>query len=51
MDAKLQQVLALRRGRSGWTEKTLGAKDFCETRLLPGFRLASRAIFEAGGGE
>jgi Uma2 family endonuclease len=47
VDAKLEQVLILRRGRSQWTEKTLGPADSCETKLLPGFKLACRAIFEA----
>jgi Uma2 family endonuclease len=51
VDAKLHKVLVLRRGRSDWTELTLGPKDACETKLLPGFRLACKAIFEAGGGE
>ena len=39
VDAKLKQVLVLRRGRSQWTEKTLGPADTCETKLLPGFKL------------
>jgi Uma2 family endonuclease len=51
VDAKLEQVLILRRGRSQWTEKTLGAADTCETKLLPGFRLSCRALFEAAGGD
>ncbi|WP_439629181.1 Uma2 family endonuclease [Gemmata sp.] len=49
VDAKLQQVLVLRRGRSQWTEKTLGPADACETKLLPGFKLPCRAVFDAGG--
>lgn len=49
VDAKLQQVLVLRRGRSQWTEKTLGPADACETKLLPGFKLPCQAVFEAGG--
>lgn len=49
VDAKLEQVLVLRRGRSQWTEKTLGPDDFCESKLLPGFRLSCRQIFEAAG--
>lgn len=51
VDAKLQQVLALRRGRSKWTEKTLGPADVCETKLLPGFQLPCRAVFDAAGDE
>jgi hypothetical protein len=50
-DAKLQQVLVLRRGRSKWTEKTLGPADVCETKLLPGFKLPCRAVFDAAGDE
>ncbi len=51
VDAKLAQVLILKRGRSQWTQKTLGPADTCETKLLPGFELSCRAIFEAGGHE
>ena len=47
MDAKLEQVLILRRGRSQWIEKTLGRGDICETKLLPGFKLPCEAIFDA----
>lgn len=47
VDAKLEQVLILRRGRTQWIEKSLGPKDVCETKLLPGFKLPCRAIFEA----
>jgi Uma2 family endonuclease len=46
VDAKLEQVLVLKRGRSKWTEKTLGPADVCETKLLPRFRLPCSAIFE-----
>ena len=49
--AKLKQVLVLKRGRSQWTEKTLGRTDVCETKLLPGFKLPCRAVFEAAGEE
>jgi Uma2 family endonuclease len=51
VDAKLEQVLILRRGKSQWTEKTLGPEDVCETKLLPGFKLACRGVFEAAGEE
>jgi Uma2 family endonuclease len=47
VDAQLGQVLALKRGRSRWTEKTLGPNDVCETKLLPGFRLPCREVFAA----
>jgi Uma2 family endonuclease len=51
VDAKLQQVLVLRRGRSQWTERTLGPTDTCETKLLPGFKLPVKAVFDAAGEE
>jgi Uma2 family endonuclease len=51
VDARLQQVLMLKRGRSRWTEKTLGSEGVCETKLLPGFKLPCLAIFEAAGEE
>jgi hypothetical protein len=49
--AELGQFLVLRRGRSQWTEKTLGPADTAETKLLPGFKLPCAAAFEAGGEE
>jgi hypothetical protein len=49
VDAKLEQVIILRRGRSQWTQKTLGPADVCETKLLPGFGLPCRAIISAAG--
>jgi Uma2 family endonuclease len=49
VDAKMKQVLILKRGRIQWTAKTLGPNDACETKLLPGFKLACRTIFEAAG--
>jgi putative restriction endonuclease len=51
VDAKLKQVLVLRRGRSQWTERTLGPTDTCETKLLPGFKLPVKAVFDAAGEE
>jgi len=51
VDAKLEQVIILRRGRSQWAGKTLGPNDFCETKLLPGFKLSCRKLFEAAGKE
>jgi Uma2 family endonuclease len=51
VDAKLQQVLVLRRGRSQWTEKTLGPADTIETKLLPGFKLPCKTVFDAAGDE
>jgi hypothetical protein len=47
VDAKLQQVVILRRGKSDWIEKSLGPDDTIETKLLPGFQLACQAIFDA----
>src|SRR5438105_23225 len=46
VDAKLAQVLVLKRGRTEWTEKALGPQDVSKTKLLPGFKLPCRAIFE-----
>jgi Uma2 family endonuclease len=51
VDAKLRQLLALRRGRTQWTEKTLAPADACETKLLPGFKLPVKAVFDAAGEE
>ena len=45
VDAKLEQVLVLRRGKSDWIEKTLGPDGTCETKLLPGFKLPCGTIF------
>ena len=39
----------LRRGRSAWTEKTLGPADVCTTKLLPGFTLSCAGVFAAAG--
>lgn len=50
VDAKLEQVLVLKRGRVRWTEKALGPADVCETKLLPGFKLPCLPIFQAGQG-
>ncbi len=47
VDAKLEQVLILRRGKSDWIEKTLGPDGIIETKLLPGFTLPCREIFTA----
>ncbi|MCI0685216.1 MAG: Uma2 family endonuclease [Gemmataceae bacterium] len=44
VDAKLQQVMALRRGRSRWTENTFGPDSALETKLLPGFKLPCRDV-------
>ncbi len=49
VDARREQVVILRRGKADWIEKTLGPADAIETKLLPGFKLACRVIFEAAG--
>jgi hypothetical protein len=48
VDAKLEQVLILKRGKSDWIEKTLGPDGVIETKLLPGFKLPCRAVLDAG---
>ena len=48
VDAKLNQVLILKRSRTQWTERTLGPADTIETKLLPGFKLACGSVFAAG---
>jgi Uma2 family endonuclease len=47
VDAKLNQVLILRRGKSDWIEKMLGPDDVIETKLLPHFALPCQVIFDA----
>lgn len=47
VDAAMGKVTQLRRGKSDWIAKELFADDFLETKLLPGFKLPCRAIFEA----
>jgi Putative restriction endonuclease len=47
VDAAKEKALILRRGRSDWTEKELFRNDVCETKLLPGFKLPCRVIFDA----
>jgi hypothetical protein len=47
VDAKRGQVVALRRGKSDWIEKRLGPNGVCATKLLPGFKLTCKAIFDA----
>jgi Uma2 family endonuclease len=47
VDELLRRVLVLRRGKSDWLETTRGPEDTCETKVLPGFKLPCRAIFDA----
>jgi Uma2 family endonuclease len=51
VNAKLKQVLQLRRGKSDWIEKTLAAEDAIETKQLPGFKLSCAVIFDAAEAE
>ena len=48
VDAKRELVVVLRRGKSDWIEKRLGPAGVCETKLLPGFKLPCKDIFDAG---
>ncbi len=47
VDAKRTQIVMLRRGKSDWIEKRLGPDDLCTSKLLPGFTLACKPIFDA----
>lgn len=47
VDADRELVTLLRRGRSDWTEKRIGRDDVCTTKLLPGFSLPCKVIFDA----
>ena len=49
VDAAMGKVMQLRRGRTDWIERELFVADFCETKLLPGFKMPCRAIFDAAG--
>jgi Uma2 family endonuclease len=48
VDAKLDQIVILKRGKSDWIEKTLGPDGVIETKVLPGFKLACKAVLDAG---
>jgi Uma2 family endonuclease len=47
VDAKREQVVILRRGKSDWIEKRIGPDGVVTTKLLPGFELPFKAIMEA----
>ncbi len=47
VDAKRSQLVMLRHGKSDWIEKRLGPDDLCTSKLLPGFALACKPIFDA----
>jgi hypothetical protein len=49
VDAKREQVVALRRGRSRWIDKYLGPSDSVQSKLLPGFTMPCQPIFDAAG--
>ena len=51
VDASLEQILQLRRGRSQWIEKPRKRGDVLETKLLPGFKLRCAEVFDAAGEE
>src|SRR4051812_23074958 len=47
VDTKRSHIVVLRRGKSDWIEKRLGPDDGCTSKLLPGFTLACKPIFDA----
>lgn len=47
IDAARPHVVVLRRSRGAWAERTIGARGSYRTRLLPGFVLSPRPIFQA----
>ena len=51
VDAAMGKVTQLRRGKSDWISREVKAGDFCETKLLPGFKLPCQAIFDAAAAE
>jgi hypothetical protein len=47
VDAAMAKITQLRRGKNDWIVKELFTADFCETKLLPGFKLPCKVIFDA----
>jgi Uma2 family endonuclease len=47
VDARREQVVVLRRGKSDWIEKRIGPDGVVTTKLLPGFELPFKAIMDA----
>ena len=47
VDAKREQIVVLRHGKSDWIEKRIGPDGVVTTKLLPGFALPFKAIMEA----
>lgn len=46
VDAKREQIIQLRRGKSDWMEKRLGLESVLTTKLLPGFKLPFQTILD-----
>lgn len=47
IDVDQEKITILQRSRGKWKETVLGRDDTYETKLLPGFQLSCRPIFEA----
>ena len=47
VDAAMAKVTQLRRGKNDWIAREWFADDVIETKLLPGFKMPCRPIFEA----
>ncbi len=47
IDARREQAVILRRGKSDWIEKRVGPAGGVTTKLLPGFELPFKAIVDA----
>jgi Uma2 family endonuclease len=47
VDGAKKQILILRRVRGKWSDRTLGADDFYESKLLPGSKLDCGKVFDA----
>ena len=47
VDARREQAVILRRGKSDWIEKRLGPAGVVTTKLLPGLELPFKAILDA----
>ena len=45
IDPEKQEMLVLRRSRGKWVEQTIKPPAEYETKLLPGFKLATQPIF------
>ena len=47
VDPELEHVVLLRRGKNDWVEKRVERNDVCTTKLLPGFKLPCKLVFDA----